>query len=147
MDRDPFFWMTQDYEVEIRAREIQDSNQQELFCHNFGSHWSTEHKRFFRFPPKKVEKREDGSWYEVEDAIDFGKEYENYNRTPVGRALFLAKLEEAARLRCSMGVSTLCLVNFGKTHVYCSKHRVQNSTFLTSAELILAVDFGLLLSY
>ena len=26
MDRDPFFWMTQDYEVEIRAREIQDSN-------------------------------------------------------------------------------------------------------------------------
>ena len=60
MDCDPFFWMTQDYEVEIRAREIQDSNQQELFCRNFGGHWSTEHKRFFRFPPKKVEKREDG---------------------------------------------------------------------------------------
>ena len=45
------------------------------------------------------------------------------------------------------GVSTLRLVNFGKIHVYCSKHRVQNSTFRTSAELILAVDFGLLLSY
>ena len=90
MDRDPFFWMTQDYEVEIRAQEIQDSNQQELFCCNFGGHWSTKHKRFFRFPPKKVEKREDGSWHEVEDAIDFGKEYENYNHTPVGRALFLA---------------------------------------------------------
>ena len=102
MDHDPFFWMTQDYEVEIRAREIQDSNQQELFCHNFGGHWSTEHKRFFRFPPKKLEKREDGSWHEVEDAIDFGKEYKNYIRSPIGRALFLAKLEEAARLRCSI---------------------------------------------
>ena len=73
-----------------------------MLCRNFGGHWSTEHKRFFRFPPKKVEKREDGSWHEVEDAIDFGKEYENYNRTPVGRTLFLAKLEEAARLRCSI---------------------------------------------
>ena len=51
---------------------------------------------------KKVEKRKDGSWHEVEDAIDFEKEYENYNRTLVGRALFLAKLEEAARLRCSI---------------------------------------------
>ena len=46
--------------------------------------------------------REDGSWHEVEDAIDFGKKYENYNRTSVGRALFLVKLEEAARLRCSI---------------------------------------------
>ena len=73
-----------------------------MFCRNFGSHWSTKHKHFFLFPPKKVEKREDGSCHEVEDAIDFGKEYENYNRTPVGRALFLAKLEEAARLRCSI---------------------------------------------
>ena len=45
------------------------------------------------------------------------------------------------------GVSTLRLVNFGKIHVYCSKHRIQNSTFCTSVELILAVDFGLLLSY
>ena len=57
---------------------------------------------FFDFLQKKVEKIEDGSWHEVEDAIDFGKEYENYNRTPVRRALFLAKLEEAARLRCSI---------------------------------------------
>ena len=69
---DPFFWMTQDYEVEIRAREIEDGKQQELFCRNFGGHWSTEHKRFFRFSPKKVEKREDGSWHEVEGAIEFG---------------------------------------------------------------------------
>ena len=46
-----------------------------------------------------------------------------------------------------LGVSTLRLVNFGKTHMYCSEHRVQNSTFCTSAELIMAIDFGLLLNY
>ena len=27
MERDPFFWMTEDYEVEIRARDIEDSEQ------------------------------------------------------------------------------------------------------------------------
>jgi len=53
--------MTQDYEVEIRAREIDDAEQRELFCRNFGGHWSVEHQRFFRFPPKKVEKRADAS--------------------------------------------------------------------------------------
>ena len=46
-----------------------------------------------------------------------------------------------------MGVSTLRLVNFGKIHVYCFEPIVQNSTFCTSAQLILAVDFGLLVSY
>lgn len=102
MERDPFFWMTQDYEVEIRAREIEDVGQRELFCRNFGGHWSIEHKRFFRFPPKKVERGEDGSWHEVEGDIEWGEEYEKYNRTLVGRALFLAKLEEAAKLRSSI---------------------------------------------
>ena len=101
MECDPFFWMTQDYEVEVRAREIEDCEQQELFCRNFGGHWSIEHKRFFRFPPKRAEKREDGSWHEVENDIELGEEYKKYNRTLVGRALFLAKLEEAAKLRCS----------------------------------------------
>jgi hypothetical protein len=93
--------MTRDYEVEIRAREIEDGEQQELFCRNFGGHWSTEHKRFFRFPPKRIEKREDGTWHEVEDGIRLGDEYKKYNCTPVGRALVLAKLEEAAKLRVS----------------------------------------------
>ena len=101
MERDRFFWMTRDYEVEIRAREIEDGEQQELFCRNFGGHWSTEHKRFFRFPPKRIEKREDGTWHEVEDGIRLGDEYKKYNCTPVGRALVLAKLEEAAKLRVS----------------------------------------------
>ena len=36
MECDPLFWMTQDYEVEIRARDIEDDEQQELFCRNFG---------------------------------------------------------------------------------------------------------------
>ena len=102
MERDSFFWMTQDYEVEIRAREIEDVEQRELFCRNFGGHWSIEHKRFFRFPPKKVERGEDGSWHEVEGDIVWGEEYKKYNRTLVGRALFLAKLEEAAKLRSSI---------------------------------------------
>ena len=98
---DQFFWMTRDYEVEIRARVIEDGEQRELFCRNFGGHWSTEHKRFFRFPPKRVEKGEDGSWHEVEDGIEMGEEYKKYNRTLIGRALVLTKLEEATKLRCS----------------------------------------------
>jgi hypothetical protein len=102
MERDPFFWMTQDYEVEIRAREIEDVEQRELFCRNFGGHWSTEQKRFFRFPPKKVERRDDGSWHEVGGDNVWGEEYKKYNRTLVGRALFLAKLEGAAKLRSSV---------------------------------------------
>ena len=102
MECDPFFWMTQDYEVEVRAREIEDGEQREMFCRNFGGHWSKEQKRFFRFPPKKVEKGDDGSWHEVEDDIVFGEEYKKYNRTLVGRALFLSKLEEAAKVRSSV---------------------------------------------
>ena len=47
----------------------------------------------------------------------------------------------------TLAVSTLRLVNFGKIHVYCFEPRALNSTFRTSAELILAVDFGLLVSY
>ena len=101
MECDPFFWMTQDYEVEVRARDIENDEQRELFCRNFGGHWSTEHKSFFRFPPKRAKKREDGSWHEVEDDIEFGEEYKKYNHTVVGRALFLAKLEEAAKQRSS----------------------------------------------
>ena len=49
MGRDPFFWITQDYEVEIWAREIEDSNQQELFCRNFGGHWSTECEHYRQY--------------------------------------------------------------------------------------------------
>ena len=54
MDRDPFFWMTQDYEVEIRAREIQDSNQQELFYRNFGAVEAQSISVSFDFLQKKL---------------------------------------------------------------------------------------------
>jgi hypothetical protein len=58
---DPLFWMTQDYKVEVQAQTIEDDANRELFCCNFEGHWSKEHKQFFRFPPKKVGKPEDGN--------------------------------------------------------------------------------------
>jgi len=95
------FWMTKDYEIELRARAIEDDAQREWFCRNFGGHWSKQHKRFFRFPPKKVEKSGDGKWHEVEDADAYGEEYKEYDHTVIGRALVLSKLEEAAMLRAT----------------------------------------------
>ena len=56
VDLDPLIWMTQDYEVEVRARGIQNEVDREVFCHNFGGHWSVKHNRFFRFPKKEVKK-------------------------------------------------------------------------------------------
>jgi hypothetical protein len=53
--------MTQDYKVEVQAQTIEDDANRELFCCNFEGHWSKEHKQFFRFPPKKVGKPEDGN--------------------------------------------------------------------------------------
>ena len=102
VDKDPLYWMTRDYEVEIRARDIDNSEQREVFCRNFGGHWSIDHKRFFRFPPKRVEKREDGSYHEITDDIELHESYKKYDHTLIGRALVLAKLEEAAKLRISM---------------------------------------------
>jgi hypothetical protein len=37
----------------------------------------------------------------VEDADTYGEEYKKYNRTVIGRALVLSKLEEAAMLRAT----------------------------------------------
>ena len=84
------------------GKDIKDDAQREWFCRNFGGHWSKQHKRFFRFPPKKVEKSGDGKWHEVEDADAYGEEYKNYDQTVIGRALVLSKLEEAAMLRATM---------------------------------------------
>jgi hypothetical protein len=99
---DEFFWMTKDYEIELLAQAIEDDAQHEWFCRNFGGHWSKQHQRFFRFPPKKVEKSGDGKWHEVEDADTYREEYKKYNQTVIGRALFLSKLEEVAMLRATM---------------------------------------------
>jgi hypothetical protein len=49
-----------------------------------------------------VEKSGDGKWHEVEDADAYREEYKKYNRTVIGRALVLFKLEEAAMLLAKM---------------------------------------------
>jgi hypothetical protein len=97
-DIDPLFWMAPDYEIEVRALAIEDDANRELFCRNFGSHWSKQQERFFLFPPKKVEKGRDGDWHEVEEADIYGKEYSKYGHTVIGRALVLSKLEESVKL-------------------------------------------------
>ena len=45
-----------------------------------------------------MEKLRNGKWHEVEDAGVYGKEYKKYDRTVIGRALVLSKLEEASML-------------------------------------------------
>jgi hypothetical protein len=102
--------MTKDYEIELRARAIKDDAQREWFCCNFGGHWSKRHQRFFRFPPKKVEKSGDGKWHEVEDANAYGEEYKKYDQTVIGRALVLSKLEEAAMLRATTSKESFAVV-------------------------------------
>jgi hypothetical protein len=48
-----------------------------------------------------VETSGDGKWHEMEDADAYGEEYKKYNRTVIGRALVLLKLEETAMLRAT----------------------------------------------
>lgn len=50
LEWDPMSWMTSDYEVEIRARSMEDEGQREVFCRNFGGHWDKEYNKFFRIP-------------------------------------------------------------------------------------------------
>jgi hypothetical protein len=45
---DPMSWMTSDYEVEIRARSMENEVELKVLCRNFGGHWSVKHGRFFR---------------------------------------------------------------------------------------------------
>lgn len=73
-----------------------------VLCRNYRGHWSVEHKRFFQFPPLKVEKQDIATWREVEDDIAQHEDYNKYNLALVGRAQVLAKLEEAAKLRSAL---------------------------------------------
>jgi hypothetical protein len=102
--------MTKDYEIELRARAIKDDAQCEWFCRNFGDHWSKQHEWFFRFPPKKMEKLGDGKWHEVEDADTYGEEYKKYDRTVIGKALVLSKLEEATMLQATTSEESFTVV-------------------------------------
>jgi hypothetical protein len=49
-----------------------------------------------------VEKVGDGKWHKVEEAYIFGEDYKKYNRTVIGWALVLSKLEEATKLWATM---------------------------------------------
>ena len=93
--------MTQDYEVVVRAHAIQDEADREVFCRNFGRHWSAQHQRFFWFQKKEVKKGIDKTWHDTNNAVH-GEEYSKYDCTLIGRALILSKLEDAARFRATM---------------------------------------------
>jgi hypothetical protein len=57
-----------------------------------------------------VEKSRDGKWHEVEDADAYGEEYKKYDRTMIGRALVLSKLEEATMLRATTSEESFAVV-------------------------------------
>jgi hypothetical protein len=48
-------WMTFDNKIEIRSRSIDDAAKREIFCRNFGGHWSEKHAKFFRVPEERVD--------------------------------------------------------------------------------------------
>jgi hypothetical protein len=96
---DPMSWMTSDYEVEIRARSMEDEGQREIFCRNFGGHWDQceEHGRFFRIPEEHVDFERKGmkDWPGWEKG-HISRVAKDYDTTPIGRAKFLLALKEAA---------------------------------------------------
>jgi hypothetical protein len=55
LEWDPMSWMTSDNEVEIWARSMEDEAECEVFCQNFGRHWSKKHKRIFSIPEEHVD--------------------------------------------------------------------------------------------
>lgn len=100
-DVDPLFWMTSDYEVETRASVMEDAPQRELFCRNFGGHWSSQHNRFFRFLPNPIDEKV--QVIANADEITVLDEVRGmYDTAPIGRARFLFTLEEAAILHFSL---------------------------------------------
>ena len=97
LEWDPMSWMTSDYEVEIRARSMEDEGQREIFCRNFGGHWDKKHNRFFRIPEERVDLERKG----VKDWPDWeighiSRVARDYDTKPIGRAKFLLALKEAA---------------------------------------------------
>jgi hypothetical protein len=96
--------MCHNRQVENRARCIEDGEAREMFCRSMGGHWSVQHKKFFRFPEKEVRKEANGNWIEVEFTEEFNEQYGKYNHALVGRALFLSKLEEAAKVRSNLPI-------------------------------------------
>ena len=110
-DKDEYFWMTRDLEVELRAFGIPDNDAREMFCRSMGGHWSTQHQKFFRFPDKEWKKEgPNDPFVEVESDPRITKQYEGYNSNLVGRARILAKLEEVAKVRCMLDLNTKAMI-------------------------------------
>jgi hypothetical protein len=86
--------MTFDNEVEIQARSIDDAAKREIFCRNFGGHWSEKHTNFFHIPEERVDFQSQSvkGW----DKGRLSELLKAYNTIPVGRAKFLCALKEAA---------------------------------------------------
>src|SRR5450759_2933129 len=97
LEWDPMSWMISDYEVEIRARSMEDDGQREVFCRNFGGHWDKEYKKFFRIPEERVDfQKESMKDWPGWDRGHISRLASKYDGTPIGRAKFLLALKEAA---------------------------------------------------
>jgi hypothetical protein len=86
-------WMISDNEVEIRARSMEDEAEREVFCRNFGEHWSKKHKRFFCIPEEHVDfqMKNMKGW----DKGRNSKLVSKYDTTPIGRVKFLCALKRS----------------------------------------------------
>ena len=97
LEWDPMSWMTSDYEVEIRARSMEDEGQCEVFCQNFGGHWDKEYKKFFRIPEERIDfQKKSMNVWPGWDRGHISRTASKYDSTLIGRAKFLLALKEAA---------------------------------------------------
>ena len=97
LEWDPMSWMTSDYEVEIRARSMEDEGQREVFCRNFGGHWDKKYKKFFRIPEERVDFQKKSMYgWPGWDRGHISRVASEYDTMPIGRAKFLLALKEAA---------------------------------------------------
>jgi hypothetical protein len=73
---------------------MEDEVEREVFCRNFGGHWSKKHKRFFCIPEERMDFQTKSmkGW----DRSCVSKFVSKYDTTPIGRAKFLLPLNEAA---------------------------------------------------
>jgi hypothetical protein len=52
---DSMLWMTFNFEIEIRARSMDNAAKRELFCCDFDEHWSIQYGKFFCIPKECVD--------------------------------------------------------------------------------------------
>jgi hypothetical protein len=73
---------------------MEDEVEREVFCQNFGGHWSKKYKRFFHILEERVDFQTKSmkGWNRGCNS----KLVSKYDTTPIGRAKFLLALKEAA---------------------------------------------------